>query len=228
VNGIVITIDGPAGSGKSTTALLVAGRLGYRYLDTGAMYRAVALKCLEEGVSFEDERRVTDAARRAEIDFRWEGDVFRVELDGRDVTQEIRKPAVSDGASKVGTIGAVREVLVARQRELGAGGGVVAEGRDMGTVVFPGAELKVYMDAGIEERARRRALQHPSNGAEVDLDLVKAELEARDLRDSSRKAGPLSAAPDAIRLDTTSLTIDEQVDAVVRVVKKILEGGPKR
>jgi cytidylate kinase len=227
VNGIVITIDGPAGSGKSTTALLVAGRLGYRYLDTGAMYRAVALKCLEEGVSLEDKGRVTDVARRAEIDFRWEEDVLRVELDGRDVTGAIREPVVSDGASKVGTIVAVREVLVARQREMGSGGGVVAEGRDMGTVVFPGAELKVYMDASLGERARRRALQHPSNEAEMDLDLVKSELEARDFRDSSRKAGPLSAAPDALRIDTTSLTIDEQVDAVVRVAREILEGGPK-
>ena len=228
MKGIVIAIDGPAGSGKSTTALLVAGRLGYRYLDTGAMYRAVALKCIEDGVSLKDEARVTGAARNAVIDFFWEDSSIRVALDGRDVTDEIRMPAVSDAASKIGTMGAVREVLVARQREIGSGGGVVAEGRDMGTVVFPDAELKVYMDASLGERARRRALQLASGGAGNDLELVKAELEARDMRDTSRKAGPLSAAPDALRIDTTTLAIDEQVDVVVRLAREVLEGGPKK
>jgi cytidylate kinase len=225
VKEIVIAIDGPAGSGKSTTALLVARRLGYRYL---AMYRAVALRCLEEGISFEDWARVTEAATKAEIDFLWEEESLRVTLDGCDVTDEIREPAVSDGASKIATISALREVLVERQREIGSGGGVVVEGRDVGTVVFPNAELKVYMDAGLDERARRRALQLASGGPVKDLDLVKTELKARDVRDSSRKAGPLSAAPDALHIDTTFLTVDEQVDVVVRMARDVLEGGPKR
>jgi cytidylate kinase len=227
VKEIVITIDGPAGSGKSTTALLVARRLGYRYLDTGAMYRAVALECLEKGVSFGDEARVAEVAEGASVDLIWGEDGLRVVLNGRDVTEEIRKPSVSDGASRIGTIPAVREVLVARQRGMGSGGGVVAEGRDMGTVVFPDAELKIYMDASLGERARRRLLQHPPNGANVDMEVIKSELKARDMRDSSRKAGPLSAAPDALRVDTTSMTIDEQVDVVVRVAREILGGGPK-
>jgi cytidylate kinase len=228
VKKITITIDGPAGSGKSTTARLVAIRLGYRYLDTGAMYRAVALKCLNEGVAFDDEGRVTGVAESASLGFRWDEDPAGVELDGRDVTDEIRAPAVSEGASKIGTLSAFREVLVAKQRELGRGGGVVAEGRDMGTVVFPDAELKIYMDAEIGERVRRRAMQYPLGGMQADLDLLRKELEDRDSRDSTREAGPLVAATDAVRIDTTSLSIEEQVNAVVRLAGEILEDGPKR
>jgi cytidylate kinase len=228
VRGIIITIDGPAGAGKSTTALLVAERLGYRYLDTGAMYRAVALECLEERVPFDDEERVAETARAAAVELFWDEDRIRVELNGRDVTDAIRSGAVSDAASKIATIRAVREVLVARQREIGSGGGVVAEGRDMGTVVFPDAELKIYMDASLEERARRRMLQGPPSGAGADVETVKSELRVRDMRDSSRKAGPLSPAPDSLRIDTTSMTVDEQVDLVVGVAREILEGGPKR
>lgn len=225
---ITITIDGPAGSGKSTTARLVARRLGYRYLDTGAMYRAVALKCLEEGVAFDDEERVTGVAESASLGFRWDEDQVGVELDGRDVTDEIRVRAVSEGASKIGTLSAFREVLTAKQWELGRGGGVVAEGRDMGTVVFPDAELKIYMDAEIGERARRRAMQYPLGGMQADLDILRKELEERDSRDSSREVGPLVAATDAVRIDTTSLSIEEQVNAVVRLAGEILEDGPKR
>ena len=222
---IVIAIDGPAGSGKSTTAREVARRMSYRYLDTGAMYRALALKCLKSGIPFDDEARVGEAAETAEIDFVWEGDSARVILDGADVTEEIRTPEVSDGSSKAAVHPGVRRALVARQREIGAGGGIVAEGRDTTTVVFPDAALKVFMDADLRVRAQRRKLELAAVGESLELRDVEKDLRARDLRDAQRKESPLSRASGAVIIDTTSMTVEEQVDAVIRKAMKILEGG---
>lgn len=225
---IVIAIDGPAGSGKSTTAREVARRLGYRYLDTGAMYRALALRCLQDGVPLDDEAGVAETAGRADIGFIWESEPARVTLDGSDVSDEIRTRAVSDGSSRIAVYAEVRKRLVAKQRRIGSAGGVVVEGRDTTTVVFPDAALKVYMDADLDVRAGRRLLELNAAGADCSLSDVKKDLRERDRRDANRGDSPLSVAPDAVRIDTSSLTVEEQVEAVVRKAREVLRGGSRK
>ena len=222
---IVIAIDGPAGSGKSTTARQVAGRLGYRYLDTGAMYRALALKCLEKGIPLGDEERAAEAARALDIHFSRDGGSQKVLLDGRDVTEKIRAHEVSDASSRIAVIPRVRAALVARQREMGAGGGIVTEGRDTTTVVFPDAELKVYMDADLMVRAERRRLELEAAGKKLELTEVEEDLRARDRRDSGRVESPLSVAPGALRIDTSALSVDQQVEAVLEKARELMGGG---
>ncbi len=225
---IVIAIDGPAGSGKSTTARLVARGLGYKYLDTGAMYRALALKCLREGVPLDDEAALREAAESARIDFACDGNSARVTLSGEDVSEKIRTPAVSDAASKVAVFPSVRKALVAKQREIGAGGGVVAEGRDTTTAVFPDADLKIYMDADIRVRAERRRLELAAAGERAALRGIEEELRARDDRDSGREASPLCRAPDAVLVNTSSMTVEGQVELVLRKAREAMEGGVRR
>lgn len=225
---IVIAIDGPAGSGKSTTARLVAKRLGYLYLDTGAMYRAVALKCAEEGIPLEDEKRVAEAARRAAIDFAWEDDSNRVLLDGLDVTDVLRTPSVTDASSRIAVFPAVRAVLVAKQRKLGAGGGVVAEGRDTTTAVFPDAGLKIYMDADVTVRAMRRKLEYAADGTDVVLQDVECDLRERDRRDAGRDESPLRVASGALIVDTTAMSVEEQVEAVLQKARRVIEDSVQR
>lgn len=225
---IVIAIDGPAGSGKSTTARLVARRLGYVYLDTGAMYRALALRCLRGGVPLDDEAALREAAEAAQIDFAWDGDSAKVTLGGEDVSEKIRVPAVSDAASKVAVFQSVRQVLVAKQREIGAGGGVVAEGRDTTTAVFPDAGLKIYMDADIKVRAERRRLELAEAGERATLNGIEEELRARDDRDSAREVSPLCRAPDAVFVDTSCMTVEEQVELVIRKAREAMEDGVRR
>lgn len=218
--GLIIAIDGPAGSGKSTTARLLAGRMGYLYIDTGAMYRAAALKVLREKVDPGDAERVAEAVETCTIRLVREKNSVRVLLDGEDVSDEIRTPEVSLHASAVSEVPQVREILVAQQRAMGEQGGVVLEGRDIGTVVFPDADLKIYLDADLRTRAERRYLELRQRGGETTLEVVSASTQRRDVRDSSRQHSPLKMAEDAVVVDTTNLTIEEQVDTIVALVRE--------
>lgn len=215
---MIIAIDGPAGSGKSTVAKRVAEALKFRYLDTGAMYRAVAFRAIVSGVSLFDEERVAAIATRDRVTFVHEGEEAlpsRVLIAGEDVTAAIRMPRVDDAVSAVASMPRVREAMVAQQRELGRTGDIVVEGRDIGTVVFPDADLKVYLTASAEERARRRAAQQAATGALVDPTGVHESILRRDHLDSTREVSPLQAAPDATVVDSTGITLAEVVDRIV-------------
>jgi cytidylate kinase len=212
----IIAIDGPAGAGKSTTARRLAERLGMRFLDTGALYRAVTLKAWRSGLEPSDEAGVVALAEAARIELVFHGDDMRVLLDGDDVSDEIRGPGVTNAVSVVAALPGVRAAMIPRQREFAADGGVVAEGRDIGTVVFPDADLKVYLDADPAVRAARRARERSDD----DVQKVRSELVERDRRDSSRKVAPLRAADDAVRIDSTDLSLDEVVDAIARLVRE--------
>lgn len=220
---IVIAIDGPAASGKSTTAKLVAERLGYLHLDTGAMYRAITLRALREGVSVRDAEKMGSLARSTRIGLERTTNGNRVFLQSEDVTDEIRSPEISRQVSAVSSHPAVRAVLVEQQRYLARQGGVVLEGRDIGTVVFPMAELKIFMIADIAERARRRKGDLARTGVELDDETVTKEIADRDTLDSTRKASPLRKADDAIELDTSGLTIEEQVEFIVKKAMEIIQ-----
>jgi cytidylate kinase len=223
---LVIAIDGPAASGKSTTAKLVAARLGYIHVDTGAMYRAFALKVLRRGVKPDDIAGIRALVRETHIELRSTGTAVRVLLDGNDVTEEIREPSVSNAASAVSGLPEVREAMVREQRQMRKGGGIVLEGRDIGTVVFPDADVKFFMEAGIESRARRRLAELATRGINADLGVLKKEIAERDRRDSTRTVSPLCKAPDAIDVDTSDMTIEEQVEFVVHKVReKMREEG---
>jgi len=213
---IVIAIDGPSGAGKGTIARTISARLGYRHVDTGAMYRAVAWKALHDHVAVDDEAAVASLAERSTIAV--EGGV--VSIDGHDVTAAIRTPDIDKGAAAVARLPRVRAVLVARQRALGREGGVVMEGRDIGTVVFPQAEVKIYLDASAEERARRRANDPAHTGSQSGQAAVAAAIQARDTSDTTRAASPLTLAPDAVRIDTTSMPIDAVVEKVMELVRE--------
>ncbi len=220
---LVIAVDGPAASGKSTTAKLVAEKLKYLYIDTGAMYRAITAKILQRGIAPTDERRIKDLAESTEIRLYRDGSRIRVTVDGKDVTQEIRTPAVTGAVSAVSALKCVRDVMVREQRRMGKDGGVVLEGRDIGTVVFPDADVKVYMVAEVSRRAQRRQKDLRQQGIEVDVDTVTHELLERDRKDSQRNISPLRKAENAIVLDTTNLTIEEQVDTIIRHVRSLTE-----
>ena len=213
---LVIAIDGPSGVGKGTVSRAVAETLGYRHIDTGVMYRAVGLKAARLGVGLDDE----EALARIAWSLALEQDEGRVRLDGEDVTQAIRTAGIDRAASAVARHPRVREALVAQPRTLGAAGGIVMEGRDIGTVVFPAADVKLYLDAAPEERARRRA-HDPAHAAEgrQEIAAVATDLEARDRQDTSRAASPLSAAPDAVVIDTTDLPIPEVVARALGVIR---------
>ena len=219
---LTIAIDGPAGSGKSTVARLVAAMLGYIYLDSGAMYRALALKALECRVDLDDEAALEALARETHIELKpptaeqeAAGRKNRVFLDGREVTEAIRAAEVAQAASRLATIAGVREVLVSEQQRAGEGGGVVMEGRDIGTVVFPSAELKIFLDASPETRAQRRWKEHQEKGESVTLLEVLQEIRERDKRDRERKVSPLVRAKDAVLLDNTAMGIDETARLIV-------------
>lgn len=213
---IVIAIDGPAASGKSTTAKLLAKKLGYIYIDTGAMYRAFTLKVLSENLL---EQLLGDEAQLRQ--FVEDTDIrltdTQVWLDERDVTEEIRSNDVSKFVSKISALKAVREKLSAIQRKLGEAKGVVMDGRDIGTAIFPNAELKIYMMASARERAKRRYAELKSKHADVSLDALEAEIKQRDEEDMNRAVSPLRKADDAVVLDTSSLTIEEQVEHIYRL-----------
>jgi len=223
---LVIAIDGPAASGKSTTAKLVAESLGYVHVDTGAMYRAATLKVLRSGIPPADATAAADLVESAHIELRREGGkMLRVVLDGEDVTDEIRTPAVTRAVSAVSSIRRVRDVMVREQRRMGAegGGGIVLEGRDIGTVVFPDADLKFFLIAGIEARARRRSRELRERGIDADPGALRDEIRERDRFDSTRTESPLRKADDAIELDTSDMTIEEQVAVVVGTVRRVMK-----
>jgi len=219
---LTIAIDGPAGSGKSTVARRVAALLGFLYLDSGAMYRAVALKALERGLPLEDESQLEALARETRIELKAPtaeqesaGLKNRVFLDGKEVTEEIRTGEVAQAASRLATIAGVREVLVAEQQRAGQGGGVVMEGRDIGTVVFPSAELKIFLEASPEVRAQRRWKEHQEKGESLTLMEVLQEVRERDKRDRERKVSPLVRAKDAVLVNNTAMGIEETARLIV-------------
>jgi cytidylate kinase len=217
---LIVAIDGPSGAGKGTVARELARRLNYKHLDTGAMYRAVAWKALKERVPLDDEQAVARIARLAALDV----SPASVSIDGHDVTSAIRTPEIDRAAAAVSRLPDVRAALVTRQRKAGEHGGIVMEGRDVGSVIFPDADVKIYLDASPEERARRRAAD-PAHGVSRSAAIaeVKHEMEARDRSDQTRPASPLVRADDAIPLDTTNLAIGDVVEKVMGIVRRKLE-----
>lgn len=221
---LVIAIDGPAASGKSTTARRVAERLGYVHLDTGAMYRAVALKVDRLGIDPEDRAGISLLMETTAVSVRVSEVGQRVLLDGEDVTDHLRSPGVTAIVSAVSSIPSVRTAMVREQQRLGKNGGVVLEGRDIGTVVFPSADVKIFMVADLDSRARRRQKEFEESGVTRTAGQIRKELEDRDRYDSTRDASPLVKANDAIEVDTSYMTIDEQVTMIVDAVRRIQEG----
>jgi len=221
---LIIAIDGPAGSGKSTIAARLARQLGYINLESGAMYRALALKALEQQVPLDDAAALSRLVENSTMQLSPSGEGNRVLLDGRDVSQRIREADVTAAASRVSVHPPVRQLMVARQRELGASGGVVMEGRDIGTAVFPNADVKIFLDADPLVRAERRVLQNGSTSTE-ETQRVQAEIAARDQRDRTRATSPLVPAPDAVIVDTTHKNIDQVVAEVERLVTQRLVTG---
>jgi cytidylate kinase len=217
---LIIALDGPSGAGKGTVARAVARQLGYRHVDSGAMYRAVGWKAVKDGVTLDDEEAVAALARRSRIDVT----TSDVSIDGADVTRAIRTPEIDRAATAVARLPAVRTVLVEGQRELGAGGGIVMEGRDIGTVVFPDADVKIYLDASADERARRRAADPAHSGGSTVFADVASALSARDEIDRTRTASPLVVAADATRIDTTAKSVADVVEEVMAVIRRKLEG----
>jgi cytidylate kinase len=224
---LTIAIDGPAGSGKSTVARRVAAMMGYVYLDSGAMYRAVALKAIEKKIPLNDEEQLEALTRGTHIELKSptpeqesRGLKNRVFLDGREVTYEIRTADVAQAASQLATIAGVRKVLVAEQKRAGQGGGVVMEGRDIGTVVFPSAELKIFLEAAPAARAQRRWLEHQEKGDHVSAEGVLIEVRERDKRDRERKVSPLVRAADAVLIDNTAMGIEETARLIVMLAQE--------
>ncbi len=220
---LVVTIDGPAGAGKSSVAKLLARQLGYRLLDTGAIYRAVALAAKRQNVAWTDAAALANIARALDITFDFIGDKNHVYLSGADVTAAIRTPEISQGASQVSAHPQVRAALLDLQRRLGEGGGVVVEGRDTGTVVFPSAGAKFFLTATEQERARRRVAEL---GAGADSETTLREIRERDQRDASRDVAPMVAAPDAVLVDSSAQTLEEVVDSLAAIVRDRLSVRP--
>lgn len=218
--GWIIAIDGTAGSGKSTVGRRLARRFKLKYIDSGALYRAVGLSALKSGADLNDTDRLTAIAKSIRIELSENDECLSVLLDGKDVTREIRSPEVSFASSKVGVVQGVRQAINIRLREMGAGGNALVEGRDIGTVVFPDATIKIFLDASLEVRARRRQLDQAQDGIEEKLQSVKEELDRRDRRDISRLADPLAIASDAVIIDTSDKTLDEVEEEISEIIAR--------
>ena len=214
----IIAIDGPAGAGKSTVAKALASKLNYLYIDTGAMYRTVGLLALRNNIPFNDEVALVDATTLAKIEMKAEGDRYTVWLNGEDITDAIRTQEASAAASAVSAVSGVRRLLVKKQREMAIDKTVVMDGRDVGTVVFPRADLKIYLTASVEVRAQRRWLELQQKGEKCDLEVIKQEIADRDYRDIHRADSPLRAAEDAIIVNTDELTVEEAVEKIATMV----------
>jgi cytidylate kinase len=216
---LVIAIDGPSGSGKSTVGKAIARRLGYLYIDSGAVYRAVGRKALDTNIPLEDALAIARLARQSTIKLEGDPDHLRVLLDGRDVSEAIRLPDASHASSVVATIVEVREAIVEKLREMALAGGVVMDGRDIGTKVFPDAQVKVFLDASLDVRARRRCDEERGRGRNVTVGQIRIELEERDRRDRERTATPLIKAPDAVFIDTSALSLDSVIERVLEIAR---------
>ena len=214
---LIIAIDGPSGAGKSTVARMLAERLGYTYMESGAMYRALALLALETGTALDDAVALTRLADAADMRFQWQPSGNRLLLNGRDVTEAIRSPQVTEAASIVSVHPGVRRRLVERQRELGRAGGVIMEGRDIGTKVFPKADIKIYLDASLESRSQRRFRDQDAAGRSNSVE-VSGEMAERDRRDQQRQESPLIPAEDSVPIDSTALTAEEVVETILRLM----------
>ena len=217
---MVIAIDGPAGSGKSTVAKLLAEKLGYLYVDTGAMYRALTYKALREEVDLEDEDVLTSLSQQTKILLKEKEEKLKVFVDGEEVTENIREESVTNNAFYIARVPGVRTEMVKQQREMAEENNLVMEGRDIGTVVFPGADLKVYLDASLKERAKRRFLELKEKGVKTNTKRIEAELKIRDKKDKNRKVAPLKVAEDAFVIDSTKTEIKEEVDLILGLVSK--------
>jgi len=214
----VIAIDGPAGSGKSTVAKIIAAKIGFLYVDSGAMYRALTLKALKEKVPFDNDKKLIEMARAAKIELYPEDGKYKVLLDGRDVSDEIRTEEVSKTSHYVSSILPIREILWRMQREYREKHDIVMDGRDIGSKVFPDAQLKIFLDAGVKERAKRRYLQLKEMGVDGNLEEIEKDIAARDEKDRNRSISPLVKLPDATCIDTTGLTIPRVVDKILSLM----------
>lgn len=214
--GLIVAIDGPAGSGKSTVTHLLSKKLGYTHIDTGALYRAIAFQAIEFGLSLDDGLKIGNLAKKLNLSFR-DG---KIHVEDSDVSSYIRTPEISSAASKISAYPEVREALLGLQRKMGENGGVVLEGRDIGTVVFPNAQLKFFLTANVDSRAKRRQIELESKGTYLDLEDVKRQVIERDKADTERKHAPLKKADDAIEVDTTSMTIEEVVEHLAKYVRQ--------
>lgn len=215
---MIITIDGPAGSGKSTTARLVANRIGFTYLDTGAMYRAVTFLALEQNLKLDQGKALASIVQQNRFEIKSTPELIHIWVDGREITDQIRGQNVTQNVSQVAVHPEVRKEMVRLQREIVLNGNYIVEGRDIGTVVFPQARFKFFMDASIDARAERRLVELQGKGVETSFEKIKKEIIARDKIDSSRATAPLKKPEGAIVIDTTKLTIDEQVDKIVEAI----------
>lgn len=223
LKGKIIALDGPAGSGKSTTARLLAQSLGYIYLDTGAMYRALTYFALKIGVMPSDKIKLAALAKKVSIEFKTENDINKIYINGEDVTTAIRTPEVTRYVSEVSAHKEVREAIVAQQMEIGKNGNIVAEGRDTTTVVFPQADLKIYLDASVEVRAQRRLLDMGKMGVTTSLEEQIEDIKRRDEYDSNRRHSPLKRAKDAYYVDTSNMTVQEQVEWIINLIRKTVK-----
>jgi cytidylate kinase len=215
----VIAIDGPAGAGKSTVAKIIANKLNFLYVDTGAMYRVLTLKAMKEKIPWDNKEKLIEMAKNTEIELYQDGEKYRVFMDGEDVSEEIRKEEVSKNTSYIASILEIRKILWEKQRNFREKYDIVMEGRDIGTKVFPDAQIKIYLDASVEERAKRRYLQLKEMGIEEDIEKIKKEIIERDKKDKNREIAPLIKTDDYYYIDTTDLTIDQVVEKIMSIYK---------